>query len=488
MGRATPDANSQFTVIGASSVDGVTPIELYVNPANHAAYVELVAGTITGANGAILDGVDDGIEATVFDLTNSNPLATQIVDADGTAIVSFGGGTQYTEGDTDATITGTAIMWEDAANTLVAVSAGKPLPIEVTDASIAVTGTFWQATQPVSGTFWQATQPVSIAAAVAVTGTFWQATQPVSIAGTVTVDGSGVTQPVSGTVTANLSATDNAVLDAIALAVATEGDALGDGVLIQGDDGTDRTNILVDTDGHLQIDVLSAPSTTVTATNLDIRDLTSTDVVTVTGGAGQTADVKITLDSEAVAVTGTFWQATQPVSGTVTANAGTNLNTSTLALEAGGNLAAAATSLGLLDNSVDGNYLNVNMNIAGADVSATVPMPVRPNEFELAAVTTHVKKYYTNAGAVTDGIIWSPAAGKRWYVTDIFINVSAAATVTLEDDLAAGDSAIWKAELAANSGWSHSFNTPLYSGEDQADLLITTTAGNCYVCCTGYEI
>ena len=32
---------------------------------------------------------------------------------------------------------------------------------------------------------------------------------------TVTVDGSGVTQPVSGTVTANLSATDNAVLDAI---------------------------------------------------------------------------------------------------------------------------------------------------------------------------------------------------------------------------------------------------------------------------------
>ena len=36
-----------------------------------------------------------------------------------------------------------------------------------------------------------------------------------SVAGTVTVDGSGVTQPISGTVTANLSATDNAVLDSI---------------------------------------------------------------------------------------------------------------------------------------------------------------------------------------------------------------------------------------------------------------------------------
>jgi hypothetical protein len=41
-----------------------------------------------------------------------------------------------------------------------------------------------------------------------------------------------------------------------------------------------------------------------------------------------------------VGVTGTFWQATQPVSGTITVNAGTNLNTSALALEAGGHLAA----------------------------------------------------------------------------------------------------------------------------------------------------
>jgi hypothetical protein len=47
------------------------------------------------------------------------------------------------------------------------------LHVNVQNSSLAVTGTFWQATQPVSGTFWQATQPVS--------GTFWQATQPVSI-------------------------------------------------------------------------------------------------------------------------------------------------------------------------------------------------------------------------------------------------------------------------------------------------------------------
>ena len=58
---------------------------------------------------------------------------------------------------------------------------------------VAVTGTFWQATQPVSiaadvpvtGTFYQVTQPVSIAADVPVTGTFYPATQPVSIATTI---------------------------------------------------------------------------------------------------------------------------------------------------------------------------------------------------------------------------------------------------------------------------------------------------------------
>lgn len=67
------------------------------------------------------------------------------------------------------------------------------------NASVAVTGTFYQTTQPVSiasmpstavtGTFWQTTQPVSIASmpTTAVTGTFYQATQPVS--GTVAVTG-----------------------------------------------------------------------------------------------------------------------------------------------------------------------------------------------------------------------------------------------------------------------------------------------------------
>ena len=61
---------------------------------------------------------------------------------------------------------------------LAIVNSSGYLETLIENSSIAVTGTFWQATQPVSGTFWQATQPVS--------GTFWQATQPVS--GTVTAN------------------------------------------------------------------------------------------------------------------------------------------------------------------------------------------------------------------------------------------------------------------------------------------------------------
>jgi hypothetical protein len=79
-----------------------------------------------------------------FDLTNSNPVVTALVDANGDQITSFGGGTQYTEGDTDASITGTAMLWEDGSDTLRAVSAAKPLPVGDAGGSLTVdnSGTF----------------------------------------------------------------------------------------------------------------------------------------------------------------------------------------------------------------------------------------------------------------------------------------------------------------------------------------------------------
>lgn len=44
-----------------------------------------------------------------------------------------GGGTEYTEGDTDASITGVAFLWEDSGDTLATVSASNPLPTIIID-------------------------------------------------------------------------------------------------------------------------------------------------------------------------------------------------------------------------------------------------------------------------------------------------------------------------------------------------------------------
>lgn len=78
-----------------------------------------------------------------------------------------------------------------------------PVVIASDQSAIPVSGTFFQATQPVSGTVAVSNFP----ATQAVSGTFFQATQPVSIAGTVAVSGPltdtqlrATPVPVSGTV------------------------------------------------------------------------------------------------------------------------------------------------------------------------------------------------------------------------------------------------------------------------------------------------
>jgi hypothetical protein len=83
-----------------------------------------------------LASIHDGTtKATVRELGTNDALNVSICDGSGNQITTFGGGTQYTEGDTDTTITGTAMMWEDTSDTLRAVSASKPLPVTVVSGS-----------------------------------------------------------------------------------------------------------------------------------------------------------------------------------------------------------------------------------------------------------------------------------------------------------------------------------------------------------------
>jgi hypothetical protein len=128
----------------------VAPVRITAGRALHVAQqgTATVSGTVTANQGGTwtvqpgntpnttpwLASIHDGTtKASVADLTNSNPLHTAIVDGSGNQITSFGGGTQYTEGDTDATITGTALLWEDTSDTLRVASVAKPIPMRIGD-------------------------------------------------------------------------------------------------------------------------------------------------------------------------------------------------------------------------------------------------------------------------------------------------------------------------------------------------------------------
>lgn len=317
---------------------------------------------------------------------------------------------------------------------------------------------------------------------------------------------------------------------------------------------------------EMQVDVLTMPTVTVTATNLDVQSGGADLATSTQAGSIQTA-VELIDDTVQVLGTDTYTEATSKgvTIGAVRRDADTTLVNTTnefgpLQMDANGRLKVEAFSgetlpvsltsttvtgtvavtqsgtwdeVGINDsgNSITVDYattgsgtatgaLRVELPTNGTGVIATVgavtaitnALPAGTNAIGKLAANAdvnigstkglpsdidingsnanHADKYYTNAGAVTDGIIWSPAAGKRWHVLTLYINVSAAATVTIEDDLAGGDVARWKGELAANSGVVLKYDKehPFCSTEDAADLIITTSAGNVYVQAVGYEV
>lgn len=257
---------------------------------------DVITAELSATDNAVLDTI-----ATPVATISATPLQrVAIFDASDTQITSFGGGTQYAvDVALGATPTGTlaVAIRDDALSTLT------PIEGDAVGLRVDANGALWvvsSGTTVVSGTI----------TANAGTGTF-------------TVDGSGVTQPISavslplpaGAATEATLATIDTDTGNIAAGYAVEGAALGSGVLIQGDDGTDRTNVLVDIDGHLQVDVLTgggggvqytegATDATITGTALIWEDTADTLVVasaakplpvSVTGGGDATAANQTTI-------------------------------------------------------------------------------------------------------------------------------------------------------------------------------------------------
>jgi len=144
----TPATVPSSSVIATDDVSGV-----------HFQRVKLVDGTLdsnVGIAGSAANGLD-------VDVTRVQGTVT-VGDGGGTLSVDDGGGS--------LTVDGTV-----AVSGSVAVT-GPLTDTQLRATAVPVSGTFYQATQPVSGSVSVSNFPAS----QAVTGTFWQATQPVSLA------------------------------------------------------------------------------------------------------------------------------------------------------------------------------------------------------------------------------------------------------------------------------------------------------------------
>lgn len=265
----------------------------------------------------------------------------------------------------------------------------------------------------------------------------------------------------------------------------------------------EQTALLTTIDADTSIIAAKDFATQTTLAAINAKMVTGTDIgdVTINNASGASA-VNIQDGGNTITVDGTVAVTSAGITTIAGAVSGTEMQVDVITMPTTTvqatnldirDLASASDSVSVLQATHDNLNLNANLQVANSDVSATNAVPTKgaPSDIDInGSNANHADKYYTNAGAVTDGIIWSPAAGKRWHVLTLTINVSAAATVTIEDDLAAGDNARLKFEFAANSGITINYDKehPFCSGEDAADLLITTTAGNVYVQAVGYEI
>lgn len=335
---------------------------------------------------------------------------------------------------------------------------------------------------------------------------------------TIDIGDTDVTSVIPGTGATNLGkAIDTATgaTDTGVLALATRDDALSALTPIEGDNvqlRTDANGALWTHDdaldaalsgSELQVDIVgSLPAGTnaigklASNTGVDIGDV---DITSIAAGDNNIGNVDIAsiaagdnnignVDLASAIPAGTNNIGDVDVLSIVPGSGATNLGKA----EDGGHTSGdvGVMALGVRNDTPNVAIAGTDLDYAPIATSKTGAVYVMSSEEDFAVLGSNkVNKTFNLTGAQTDAIIWSPAAGKRWYITDIHYVVSAAATVTFEDDLVAGDAVVGiGGAYAANSGLSRSFKTPVFSNEDAADLLLTTTAGNIQGIVTGYEI
>lgn len=370
--------------------------------------------------------------------TDYGAAYTQIVDSSGNFVNTFGGGTQYTEGDTDISITGTAMMVEDAANTL----------------------------RPAQG---------DIANGLDVDVT--------RVQGTVTVAGTQIDID-------NLDKSD----DSVSIWANTAKDGIGTAYIP-----------VVDTDGHLQVDVLNTVTVTGTIT-ADNQELPSAAAL-----ADSTANPTTTL----IGAMGHVWNGASwdrlPGTSANGVQVNTELNTAgTLGDNESSPTTASIYSFGMVwdgalwdrlpGNSTDGATVNLGTNndvVAAGDVAhdsvdsgnslkigakattslsgiTLVANADRTNLFAGVDGVQIVRNHCNLEDAVqdratnTDGVstafgggLAAPGVGIRLWVTKITVSNSSATPITVDIRDGAAGSVVWTIPCPANGGAIENFDPPL---------------------------
>lgn len=263
------------------------------------------------------------------------------------------------------------------------------------------------------------------------------ATKVTTGGGALPIQDGGNSITVDGSVTATGPLTDTELR-----ATPVPVDASGAAVPVTDNGGSltvDGTVAVTDGGGSITVDgtvavtngALGVTGGGVEATALRVTVATdSTGVLSVDDNGGSiTVDGPLTdtelratavpVDASGAAVPVTDNGGSLTVDGSVTANAGTNLNTSALALEAGGNLAAAAASLSVVDDWDESDRAKVNP-IAGqagvqgntGTVTALTQRVVLATDVALPAGTNAIGKLSANSGVdIGDVDVTSIAAG-----------------------------------------------------------------------------
>lgn len=294
----TPNVDYQIVKVGFSAA-GSAPVQTSAtNPLPVAVNLSGTAASVNTGN------ADAGTQRVVL-ATNQPTLSNaQPVTQSGSWTVTVNGvvadATAFTRGTTAQLPVGGVVEAAQAGLTVgqtraLSLTTGALLRVDASGVAVPVTGTFWQATQPVSAA--SLPLPTGAAADSSVNGillaqgsatsgqkgplvqgavttgapTYTTAdTSPLSLttAGGLRVDGSAVTQPVSGSVTANIGTTNGLALDAsvTGLQVAQGSTTSGEkGPLVQGavttgspSYTTGQTSPLsLDTSGNLRVNVVA---------------------------------------------------------------------------------------------------------------------------------------------------------------------------------------------------------------------------------------